>query len=329
MSADAPILIFGAPRSGTSLLSRLIDAHSRISIPFESHVFNQWLPRLGAYGDLSDRARQKRLVEHIIRLGVVHDWKPRPDPVEVMALVKGPGFAPIARAVMEWAARNAGKPRWGEKTPHHTLLHKEVMAAWPDAQVVMIQRDPRAVALSWKEARFQGNHVLPFAKAWVRYAQALDAIEQSLPPRRRIRVTYKALVHDPQGELERLMAFLGEEFEPQQLEFYRHGTDYHTDKRNLARLKTPVSTDRIDRWKTDLSNHEIRLIETICGQTMAARGYDLSQRYAKPMPDARIALARYMEYPVQRFLGGFKNARGFIYLGRDLRWKAEHLFTRE
>ncbi|HMB90048.1 MAG TPA: sulfotransferase [Rhodothermales bacterium] len=327
MAADVPVLIFGAPRSGTSLLSRLIDAHSRISVPFESHLFNQWLPRLEAYGDLSDQVCQERLVRDIIRLGVVRDWDPRPDPVEVMELVRGPGFGPIARAVMEWAARKAGKPRWGEKTPHHTLLHQEVLAAWPDAQVVMIERDPRAVALSWKEARFHGNHVLPFAKAWVRHAQAFDEIEQSLPPDRRIKITYEALVRDPEGQLERLMTFLGEEFEPKQLEFHRQGADYRTDKRNLARLKTPISVSGVDRWQTDLSDHEIRLVETICGEAMVARGYELTRCNAKPMSDVRITFARYVEYPVQRFLGAFKNARGFIFLGRDLQWKIENMLA--
>ncbi|CDO35739.1 sulfotransferase [Novosphingobium sp. KN65.2] len=327
INSEAPILIFGAPRSGTSLLSRLIDAHSRISIPFESHLFNQWLPRLESYGDLSDPARQKRLVSDIVRLGVVRDWSPRPTPEDVARHVTGPGFGAVAHAVMEWAARTAGKPRWGEKTPQHTMLHDEVLSTWPKAQVIMIERDPRAVAMSWKQARFHGNHVLPFAKAWVRHSQALDAVERKLPPHRRIRVSYEALVRDPETELRRLMDFLGEDFEAQQLEFHRKDSSYDTDQRNLKRLKTPVSADSIDRWKSGLSKYEIRLVETICGETMAQRGYDPSPIGAKPVSEARLSFARRVEVPAQRVAGAFKNLKGFVYLSRDLQWTVEQLLS--
>lgn len=168
----APVLTFGSPRSGTSLLSRLVDAHPRIAVPFESHFFNQWLPRSQGYGDLGDKSNRTALVRDMIDFGIMHDWEPRPDADAVVALIREHSFSGIASAFMAWWCNAHGKPRWGEKTPHHTLLYREVLQAWPEALVVMIQRDPRDVALSWKEARFGGNHVHAFARAWARYAGA-------------------------------------------------------------------------------------------------------------------------------------------------------------
>ena len=204
------------------------------------HLFNQWLGRLPRYGDLARRDNQRQLIADIIAFGMVREWSPQPDPDAVLARVGGDGFPAIARAFMDWAAATQGKPRWGEKTPHHTLLHRKVLAAWSDALVVAIERDPRDVALSWKRARFGGNHVLRFAEAWIRYTAACEEVRLSLPADRVFSLRYESLVSAPHGTLSKFMAFLGEEFEPGQLTFHRSGQAWNTDRRNRENLQTPI-----------------------------------------------------------------------------------------
>lgn len=322
-----PILIFGAPRSGTSLLSRLLDAHPRIAIPFESHLFNQWLPRCPAYGTLEKAENRITLIRDIIDFGIVHDWAPRPDPEEVLTLVRDPSFAGIATAIMAWWAQRQGKPRWGEKTPHHTLLHTEVLAAWPDALVVFIQRDPRDVTLSWKEARFGGNHVHAFARAWRRYAEACEDVRENLPEEQWITVRYEDLVRDPESVLTTLMRFLGEEFAPEQLGFHASGQNWRTDARNEARLRKPISADSIGRWREALSAREVRMIEAETGAMLARLGYEPSVPGAR-LPGVEQLAIRFIEHPVHRALGLLKNPRGFIYASRDIAWKLRRMTAR-
>ena len=323
---DRPVLIFGAPRSGTSLLSRVRDAHSAICIPCESHLFNQWHGRRGADGELSDPARQRRLVQDIVELGVVQDWSPLPDVDAVMEQVKGAGFPAVSRAILAWAAHTAGKRRWGEKTPHHTLLHRDVLAAWPDAAVVMIERDPRDVALSWKKARFGGDHVLPFAKAWVAYAKACADVRETLPEDRWTLVRYEDLVRDPQAHLDRFMAFLGERFEEGQLGFHTSGAEFKTDARNLAQLQKPISEKSIGSWRKGLSPAELRLIETVAGPVMVERGYPLEAD--RPSTPLEMSPARFIGYPIQRARGLLKNGQGLTYAARDFTWQVRRLTGR-
>lgn len=323
--AARPILIFGAPRSGTSLLSRLLDSHSRIAIPFESHLFNQWLPRLAAYGDLSALDNRRRLVRDIVELGVVNDWDTHPTVDDIEALIDEPTFGGVSRAILDWWAATQDKPRWGEKTPHHTLLHKDALTAWPEALVVIIERDPRDVALSWKEARFGGDHVLPFANAWVRYLSACDEVRATLPPNQWIELRYEDLVRSPKAELERVMTFLGEAYEPAQLDFHQGGgADWHTDARNERKLRQPISEQSIGRWRSGLSAREVKLVEAIAGPDMARRGYDLSAD-AAALSGAEMAMVNWIERPLGRVLGLLKNRRGLTYLVRDIRWKLRSL----
>lgn len=320
--AERPILVLGAPRSGTSLMSRLIDAHPRITIPFESHLFSQWLPRVDQYGDLSHEANRRSLVRDIIDFGVVHDWDPRPIEDEVMALISEPSLGGVTRAMMDWWARQEGKPRWGEKTPWHLLLHREVRAAWPDALVILLHRDPRDVSLSWKEARFHGKHVQRFAESWVRHQQAAQDAMREIPEADRLVVAYEDVVRDPEAELTRIMTFLGEDYDPVQLEFHQNKTAYQTDARNESQLRRPISQNSIGRWKTGLSAREIRLIEAVAGPEMQRLGYE--QATANPsVPGWEKAMIKYVEQPASRLPDVFRNRQGYTYLARDLAQKIQ------
>jgi hypothetical protein len=321
---ERPVLVFGAPRSGTSLLSRLLDAHSAIRIPFESHLFNQWMGRAHRYGDLERPNCRRRLIEDITTFGVVRDWTRLPDTEAIMERVETNDFAGIARAFLQWSADDAQKRRWGEKTPHHTLLHRDVLTAWPDAVVIIIQRDPRDVVLSWKRARFGGNHVLPFAKAWVKYMRACDEVRAAMPPERRMSITYEALVRDPKAQLTQIMRFLGEEYEAAQLGFHESEEGWNTDKRNRTQLSQPISDSSIGQWQQGLTPREIALVESIAGAKMAPHGYapSLAGRDASKLDFFR---AQWIEYPLQRVWGLPGNAQGFRYLWRDISWRLNML----
>ena len=58
-----PFFILGAPRSGTSLLSRMLDSHPAIAVPDETKIFETFIPLLPLYGDLGQPARLRRLVD--------------------------------------------------------------------------------------------------------------------------------------------------------------------------------------------------------------------------------------------------------------------------
>ena len=57
-----PFFILGAPRSGTSLLSRMLDSHPAIAVPDETKIFDTFLPLLPAYGELREPAHLLSLI---------------------------------------------------------------------------------------------------------------------------------------------------------------------------------------------------------------------------------------------------------------------------
>ena len=115
-----PLFILGAPRSGTSLLSRMLDNHPAIA-DRQDKIFEAFVPLLPLYGDLGDRARLRRLVDNVV------GWRwirrlPSPTADEaVLAKVAEPDMGGVFEAMLGCWTEPQGKPRWGEKSPNNLL----------------------------------------------------------------------------------------------------------------------------------------------------------------------------------------------------------------
>jgi hypothetical protein len=126
--------IIGYPRSGTTLLARLVRLHPRVHCNWQAHFFTQ-------VGSLSAALGTQELVGWVRREN--NRW---------MGAEQGIGV--LLRAamdyIMESEATALGKPIVGDKSPDSawsrqlSLLH----SLYPDARVVNIVRDGRDVALS-------------------------------------------------------------------------------------------------------------------------------------------------------------------------------------
>ena len=134
LAGARPLFLIGAPRSGTTILSNLLNAHAEVLLTNETAVFLQLnaviekrglcalagIPFGRAYRELwaeNLRERSKRLIESYYERIAAHE-------------------------------RRESIKYWGEKHPHlHTCLHY-VSELYPDAFYIYAVRDPRDVACS-------------------------------------------------------------------------------------------------------------------------------------------------------------------------------------
>jgi Sulfotransferase family len=318
MQTQRPFFIFGCGRSGTSLLSRMLDAHSRIAVPFESHLYDRFYPLAQRYADLRDPARRARLVEKILRTEHMREWTPPPSLQETLAAVRRPDFHGIVEALLGTWTRAGGKYRWGEKTPDHTLWWRTILVGFPDLQVIHLIRDGRDVALSFRAAPFGPKHVYYQARRWIQYLSAAEEAQAVLGDAAFLTVRYEDLVAEPERELRRICAFLGEEFTPGMLGFYHGGVTYPTDRRNLANLRGPVLADNTQKWRTRLTPRELRIFEALAGAQLERYGYP--RVLIQPRLAAWEALScRYLENPPRRVLAMLGNRQGHRYALEMLR----------
>lgn len=244
---DVPIIVGGCHRSGTSLIRRILDAHSRIYCGPEVKFFRDF------YGDyFYDPLRRERFTASAL------SFLPEADLFDLF----GRSFI----VLHEKAAARAGKARWADKNPENAIY----LAAWErllgdNWLYVHVVRNPLDTLASLKEARF--NYTIPlnldariaFYQRYVRAGMDFG----SAHPERYCLIVYEELVSRPDVVLPALMHRLGEQYEPAQLEFNRvaHQAGLEDPK---IRATSEIHRDSVGRWTTCLSAGEVEQIAKAC-----------------------------------------------------------------
>ena len=309
--SSRPIFLLGNPRSGTSLLSRMLNCHPRICVPYEAHIYNVFWPFRDRYGPLTDPACQRRLIEDVLAMRVFRDWSDPPSVDRVMARVDRTDFHGVFEAVLGAWADDQGKPRWGEKTPQNGPRWRAILEGFPEAQFIHLVRDGRDCALSWIGARFGPKLVYPAAEHWARYMDEMEGLERKAGPDRFYQLKYEDLVGDPEGELRGLCDYLGEVFDPAMLAYHSQKDNYMTDLRNRANLKQPVMKSNTGKWHTLMSKNDQRIFEAVACEQLTRHGYPLSH------PGAAVSAwecfrYRYLQHPPMRALAMVRNRKGWV-----------------
>ena len=226
------IFVVGAPRSGTTLVQSLLAAHGTTTSFTESHLFARHFSLLpGSTAALLTRDPALRLGEFLAENG-----EPPTESAAWLAARSRP--AGWARPLLPWRTRSVaqrllamldeltlrrGKTSWIEKTPRH-LRYLPFLDALGDAGsgmrfVHVVRQGAEAVAsLHLASRRWQRAYDLPTCvRRW--NADVGLSLRRVGAPRDRF-VFYEELTTAPRAALERLLAGLGLDWQPQILERY-------------------------------------------------------------------------------------------------------------
>ncbi len=152
ISAERPIFVVGAQRSGTTMLRYMLCGHPRIYIPPESTFIHRFFPG-------RSRVPMQRH-EAIDTLNAIlsyrdffMDWQAnRPDPATFVDSLPDLLPATFLDSLYCQYARQFGAERWGDKTPIYTDYIDLIAEIFPTAQFIHIIRDGRDAALSMMKA---------------------------------------------------------------------------------------------------------------------------------------------------------------------------------
>lgn len=221
------------------MIRRILNAHSRIYCGPEVKFFRDF------YGDY-----EKDPIRHARFMVSARTMIPETELLEVM----GQAFVNLH----ERAASRCGKQRWADKNPENVLFLKEWSWLLGEAWVFLhMVRNPLDTLASIKEAKF------PFAipselderiAFYLRYTQAgLDFGEAH--PDRYVRLKYEDLVRSPRAVLGDLMQRLGEDFEPDQLDFNRFPHQGGLEDPKVGKT-TEIHGQSVYRWPSLLTSEE-------------------------------------------------------------------------
>jgi sulfotransferase family protein len=284
-----PVFIVGAGRSGTTPLQLALNMHPELGVYGETQAFFVHR-RFGAQGRENSF---RRLLEYW-RV-VVSGCCPYTDLLDSediqYKLAHAPSYAHVLDLIMGAIAAREGKSRWGEKSPAHIFRIAEIRASFPNARIIHIVRDPRAVVSStikaFRSGQFNDWNIYRVARYWVRCVK-VHARQVATPADRYMLIRYEDFVTRPQTTLNTVCSFLGIKFAEEMLNAHRVALDYVRPDRSgnmpalHAMTQKPLDSGRTDAWKNVLSSTQSKFIEQIAGQQMTALGYQPTRKEYSP-----------------------------------------------
>jgi hypothetical protein len=264
--SERPFFVVGCPRSGTTLVRTILDGHSRLSIPPESH-FVLALSRRGRRGTAT--------LDDILAHPEFAAWGADEQTLRRSVERAAPANYPeLVSAVFEWYAESQGKPRWGDKTPGYVSYLPQLLRMFPDAQFVHLLRDGREVVASLSEQAWGPKRPVIGALWWRRKVSAGRRAGHRLGADRYLELRLEDLIADPETKVNEVCAFLGEEFEPDMLDFpARARSLFAEDDTVTARVREPLVTG-VRNWREGMSVREQRAVEALCHRQLARLGYE-------------------------------------------------------
>jgi Sulfotransferase family len=297
----APFVV-GLGRSGTTLLRLMLDAHPELTIPPETHFVPTLIQASGSLRFTPERAARW------IAEGRHRRWADFGlDPDELLARLRAiPRFnTPDAlRAFYRLYAEKQGKPRWGDKTPDYVRRMKKIQRTLPEARFIHLIRDGRDAGLS-HNARIVERGVrepLPpadLARRWV--TRVAKAREDAADLDGYLELRYEDLVTDPEPDLRKACELIELDYDPAMLDYHRHAVDRLQEmagelpavagrparpagERVAAHemATKPPTSERIARWKQEMSPADQAEFEATAGELLAELGYETLSRSPRP-----------------------------------------------
>lgn len=275
------LFILGRGRSGTTLLSRILNQHTGIVVPYEGLFIKNLSKR---YRIFSGSARQRKaFIKDFFAERRMRTWGISAKDLDeaLSELGTETDFETVCRSIFKTylEAQGSGKQHvvWmGDKNPLYGLFAADLAASFPTARFVYVYRDPRDNICSYRNVPFDSSDVGALAERWTQFNTSIMGAEAKFPSRF-TRISYEELVSHPEPALVKICEFLGLPFEKELLLFHEEKNADHFWVRHEwhSALEKPLTDSRMGRWRDELSEKELSLVRGCCGDTADKLGYNL------------------------------------------------------
>jgi len=297
------IFLIGSPRSGSTLLARMLGAHPAIHAPAEPHLLTP-LAHLGFYETVERAPYDPVISQAAIRELVDRLPGGESDYLEALRAYTDRVYSGLLAP--------SGRRLLLDKTPAYALVLDFLAKLYPKARYLVLTRHPMAIWSSYVESFFDGD--FQAAHRWnpilERYVPAIARFlrERKVPLHA---VRYEDLVSDPAAQGEAICAFLGLPWEPGMVEYGREPGGGAPASRGLGDPITVAkemrpTTRSLAKWAQDLAGRPERIAQaqrilaSLLDGDLATWGYaraEIESELAAIDPAARhpggAALTRY------------------------------------
>lgn len=268
------VFIVGCPRSGTTLLQRVLNAHPKIAVIPEAHWIYEVVEKNTGMtpGRVVEGGIIPALLRHpkFTRLGITCD--------QLLGLIgehQGATYSALVRRIFDLYGKMQDKDLVGNKTPALVRRLDLIHELWPEARIVHLIRDGRDVFLSMKNRPLHSvgprvrngwteDPVSTAALWWELNVQMGRTAGKLLGTQLYLEVLYETFVQHPTEACANLCAFLEVQYTDAMLRFHE---DAKTRKASL-----PITAGLRD-WRSQMSPQDVEVFESAAGRILDELGY--------------------------------------------------------
>ncbi len=275
------IQFIGTQRSGSNLLRTMLNQLPEIAAPHPPHILQTFEPLLPFYGDLKDTSRFESLVNDVclwVELNPVKWQIPKLNREQIRSRCKENTLIALFYEIYAHYASSYGCEFACCKSMSNAHRYRDLNEAGLAPWYIYLHRDGRDVACSFKKTIVGEKHVYHIAKQWKNDQERSLEIEQNTPSDRIIRVKYLDLITEPESILRELCAFLNLPFNYKMLNYFNSEESLNTASSGTMwkNLIQPIMTDNFNKYLKELTQKEIRIFESVAGETLEKLGYKCS-----------------------------------------------------
>jgi tetratricopeptide (TPR) repeat protein len=226
--SDEPVFIVGMPRTGTTLVERILGSHSDVFAAGELRQLALAVQQVtdGGGGSVLDADQIKRSTQLDFReLGEAYIASTRP--------------------------RTGDSPRFTDKLPINYLYQGIIARALPNAKIIHLRRNP--LDTCWSNFKVFFGDLFEYsydmadtAAYYVLYDRLLRHWREVMPDRF-LEVEYESLIENPEAETRRLLQYCELPWQDQCLDFHRSKATVTTA--SSVQVRQPIYKSSLQRWK--------------------------------------------------------------------------------
>jgi hypothetical protein len=272
------VFMIGEQRSGSNLLRLMLEQHPQVTAPHPPHILQRMMPLVSTYGNLNDDHAFRQLINDVcelIRRNPVPWDAVELSEKEIFRRCKERSLVAVYGATMDLYAEAEKADHWVCKSMQNVRWVDGLERYFEEPFYIYLYRDPRDVCLSFTKAVVGEKHPYFIAKKWRELQLLCLEARERVGAERFYCLSYESLVTDSDGELGKLMNFLGLDYRETQKEFYHSRAAWeaaHASKL-WENVEKPVTSSRVGRFRKGLSYDQIHVVESVAGDVMEKLGY--------------------------------------------------------
>lgn len=273
------IFMVGEQRSGSNLLRLILNESGEIAGPHPPHILQRFMPLQELFGDLNDEKNFMKLIDSVCKLVELNPvpWEGVTlDREDIRKRCRENSLVAVFGAVMDAYAESRNSRGWICKSMQNIRWAEQLDRYFPNPKYVYLHRDPRDVTLSFMKAVIGDKHPYFIAQQWAELQRLCLAERDRIGPAHFFRLGYEELTALPREIVEQLCEFLDIQFKEDMLAFHNS-----SEAKNAAgssslwqNVVQPIMATNSRKFVKEMSEDDIRIIESVAGDVMDELGYE-------------------------------------------------------